>query len=90
MYYIICGDYLPNKDICQNVKILQDRLQQYMNSKPPDIKHEYRKARRTRDQIANICWIIEKAREFQKKASSPASLAKLKPLNMWITTEGNS
>jgi len=49
------------------LKILQDRLQQYMNSKPPDIKHEYRKARRTRDQIANICWIIEKAREFAER-----------------------
>ena len=64
------------------LKILQDRLQQYMNSKPPDIKHEYRKARRTRDQIANICWIIEKAREFQKETSTFASFTMLKALTV--------
>ena len=44
------------------LKILQARLQQYVNCELPDVQ----KARRTRDQIANICWIIEKAREFQK------------------------
>ena len=48
------------------LKILQGRLQQYMNQELPDIQVEFRKGRRTRDQIANICWIIEKAREFQK------------------------
>ena len=53
-----------------------------MNSKPPDIKHEYRKARRTRDQIANICWIIEKAREFQKETSTFASFTMLKALTV--------
>ena len=68
------------------LKILQDRLQQYMNSKPPDIKHEYRKARRTRDQIANICWIIEKARELKNKPSTSVLLTMLKPLTVWITT----
>ena len=47
-------------------KILQARLQQYMNYELPGIQAVFRKARRTRDQIANICWIIEKAREFQK------------------------
>ena len=48
------------------LKILQDRLQQYMNCELPDVQAGFRKGRRTRDQIANICWIIEKARAFQK------------------------
>ena len=48
------------------VKILQARLQQYMNCDIPDVQAGFRKGRETRDQIANICWIIEKAREFQK------------------------
>jgi len=48
------------------LKILQARLQQYMNRELPDIQVGFRKGRGTRDQIANICWIIEKAREFQK------------------------
>ena len=48
------------------LKILQARLQQYMNRELPDIQVGFRKGRETRDQIANICWIIEKAREFQK------------------------
>ena len=48
------------------LKILQARLQQYMNWKIPDIQAGYRKDRGTRDQIANICWIIKKAGEFQK------------------------
>ena len=48
------------------LKILQARLQQYMNSELPDIQVAFRKCRGTRDQIANICWIMEKAREFQK------------------------
>ena len=47
-------------------KILQARLQQYMNWELPDVQAGFRKGRGTRDQIANICWIIEKAREFQK------------------------
>ena len=47
-------------------KILQARLQQYMNRKLPDVQSGYRKARVTRDQTANIHWIIKKAREFQK------------------------
>ena len=49
------------------LKILQARIQQYVNHELPDIQADFRKGRRTRDQIANICWIIEKAREFQKK-----------------------
>ena len=48
------------------LKILQARLQQYMNRELPDIHAGFRKGRRTRDQIANIRWIMEKAREFQK------------------------
>ena len=48
------------------LKILQARLQQYMNCELPDVQAEFRKGKGTRDQIANICWIIEKAREFQK------------------------
>ena len=48
------------------LKILQARLQQYVNWVCPDVQAEFRKGRGTRDQIANICWIIEKAREFQK------------------------
>ena len=48
------------------LKILQARLQQYMNREVPDVQSGFRKGRGTRDQIANIHWIIEKAREFQK------------------------
>ena len=48
------------------LKILQARLQQYMNRELPDVQAGFRKGRGTRDQIANICWIIKKAREFQK------------------------
>ena len=48
------------------LKILQARLQQYMNHELPDVQAGFRKGGETRDQIANICWIIEKAREFQK------------------------
>ena len=48
------------------LKILQARLQQYLNFELPDIQAGFRKGRETRDQIANIHWIIEKAREFQK------------------------
>ena len=48
------------------LKILQARIQQYVNHELPDVQAGFRKGRGTRDQIANICWIIEKAREFQK------------------------
>ena len=48
------------------LKILQAKLQQYVNHEPPDVPAEFRKGRGTRDQIASFCWIIEKAREFQK------------------------
>ena len=65
------------------LKILQTRLQQYVNQELPDVQVGFRKGRRTRDQIANIHWVIEKAREFQKKSTS---LTMLKPLTVWITT----
>ena len=48
------------------LKILQARLQQYVNHELPYVQAEFRKGRGTRDQIATICWIVEKAREFQK------------------------
>ena len=65
------------------LKILQVRLQQYVNRELQDIQAGFRKGRGTGDQIANICWIIEKAREFQKNIS--ALLTTPKPLTMWIT-----
>ena len=49
------------------VKILQARLWQYVNRERPDVQADFRKGGRTRDQVANIRWIIKKAREFQKK-----------------------
>ena len=48
------------------LKILQARLQQYVNGQLPDVQAGFRKGRGTRDQVSNICWIMEKAREFQK------------------------
>ena len=48
------------------LKILQARLQQYLNQELPDVQAEFRKGRRTRDEIANISWVIEVSREFQK------------------------
>ena len=65
-------------------KILQARLQQYMNHEIPDVQAGFRKGRGTRDQIANICWIMEKAREFQKTSISTL-LTMPKPLTVWIT-----
>ena len=56
-----------------------------MNQELPDIEVEFRKFRETRDQIARIHWIKEKEKEFQKNSTS-ASLTKLKPLTVWITT----
>ena len=68
------------------LKILQARLQQYMNQELPDVQAGFRKGRGTRDQIANIHWIIEKAREFQKKTPISALLTTPMPSTMWITT----
>ena len=65
-----CSNYLTNALISHTskvmLKILQARLQQYMNHELPDVQAGFRKGRGTWDQIANISWIIEKAREFQK------------------------
>ena len=67
------------------LKILQARLQQYVNRELPDVQAGFRKGSGTRDQIPNICWIMEKAREFQKKTSISALLNMPKPLIVWIT-----
>ena len=66
------------------LKILQARLQQYVNCELPDFQAGFRKGRGTRDQIANIHWIMEKAREFQKNIIS-ALLTMPKSLTVWIT-----
>ena len=66
------------------LKILQARLQQYMNRELPDVQAGFRKGRGTRDQIANTLWIIEKAREFRKTSIS-ALLTTPKPSTIWIT-----
>ena len=63
------------------LKILQAGLQQHVNKELPDVQAGLRKGRGTRGQIANICWVIEKAREFQKTSTS-ASLTTLKPLTV--------
>ena len=67
------------------LKILQARLQQYVNHELPDVQSGFRKGRGTRDQIANIRWIIKKASKFQKTSIS-ALLAMPKSLTVWITT----
>ena len=66
------------------LKILQARLQQYMNRELPDIQAGFRKGRRTRDQMANIHWMIKKAREFQKNIYF-CFIDMPKPLTVWIT-----
>ena len=84
-----CSNYctiaLISHDSKVMFKILQARLQQYMNHELPDVRAGFRKGRGTRDQIANIRWIIEKAREFQETSTS-ALLTMPKPLTVWITT----
>ena len=67
------------------LKILQARLQQYVNRKLPDVQAGFRKGRGTRDQIANICWIIDKAREFHKNIYFCFTTVP-KPLTVWNTT----
>ena len=67
------------------LKILQARLQQYVNRELPDVQAGFRKGRGTRDQIANIFWIMEKAREFQKNIYFCFKLTMPKPLTVWIT-----
>ena len=65
------------------LKILQARFQQYVNRELPDVQTGFRKGRGTRDQIANIRWIMEKAREFQKNFTDLLTMPK--PLTVWIT-----
>ena len=64
------------------LKILQTRLQQYVNREIPDVQAGFRKVRGTRNQIANIRWIIKKAREFQRKTSTYVLLTVPKPLTV--------
>ena len=66
------------------LKILQTRLQQYLNHECPDVQTGFRKGRGNRDQIANIPWITEKAREFEKNIYF-FLLTMPKPLTVWIT-----
>ena len=66
------------------LKILQARLQQYVNQELPDVQAGFRKGRGTRDQIANIHWIMKK--QESSRTSTSASLTMLKPLTLWITT----
>ena len=67
------------------LKILQARLQEYVNHELLDVQVGFRKGRWTRDQIVNICWIIKKAKEFQKNIYR-CFIAYAKPLTVWITT----
>ena len=84
-----CSNYQTSRHILHvskvMLKILQVRLQQYVNQGLPDVQAGFRKGRGTRDQIANICWIIKKGREFQKTSTSPL-LTMPKTLTVWITT----
>ena len=68
------------------LKILQARLQQYVNHELSDVQACFRKGRGTRDRIANICRIIKKAREFQKNIYF-CFIDYAKPLTLWITTD---
>ena len=83
-----CSNYHTNALISHAskvmLKILQARLQQYVNRELLDVQVGFRKGRGTRDQTANIRWIMEKAREFQKNIYS-ALLTMPKPLTVWIT-----
>ena len=75
-----CTHLTPRKVM---LKILQARLQQYVNFELPDVQAGFRKDRGTRDQIANLCWIMEK--ESSRKTSISALLTMPKPLTVWIT-----
>ena len=83
-----CSDYHTTAFISHTskvmLKILQARCQPDVNHELPDVQAVFRKSRGTRDQIANICWIIKKAREIQKPSIS-ALLTMQKLLTVWIT-----
>ena len=68
------------------LKILQARLQQYVNLEIPVVQADFRKGRGTRDQIGNICWMTKKTQEGSRKTSISALLTMPKPLTVWITT----
>ena len=68
------------------LKILQARLQQYVNRELPDVQAGFRKGRGTRDRIANICWIIEKARESQKNIYLCFTFFTVQLSNLYMTT----
>ena len=84
-----CSNYCTIALVSHNskvlLKILQAGLRQYGNCELPDVQAGFGKGSGIRDQIANICWIMEKAREFQKSTTS-ALLTMPKPLTVWITT----
>ena len=77
-------DMVHRSGFCSMLKILQVRLQQYMNHELPDVQAGFRKGRGSRDQIANICWIMEKAKS-SRKTSISALLTMPKPLTVRIT-----
>ena len=83
-----CSNYCTTALISHTSKLvlktLQARLQQYVNWEFPDVQAGFRKGRGTRDQIANICWITEKARELQKNIYF-CLIGMPKPLTLWIT-----
>ena len=81
-YHIIALISQANKVM---LKILQARLQQYMNCELPDVQASFRKGRGTRDQIVNICWHHRKEQESSRKTSISALLAMPKPLTVWNT-----
>ena len=86
-----CSNYLTIALISHTrkvmLKILHARLQQCMNRELPDVQAGFRKGSGTKDQIANIHWIIKKAREFHKKKIPTSALLTMpKPLTVWITT----
>ena len=72
-------------DFTLKFTIHQARLQQYVNRELPDVQAGFRKGRGTRDQIANICWIIKKAKQSSRKTSISALLIMPKPFTVWIT-----
>ena len=78
------GCYIQTHPSKVMLKILQARLQQYMNRELPDVQAGFRKGRRTRDQIANSRWIMGKAREFQKNIYF-CFIDYVKALTVWIT-----
>ena len=84
-----CSNYLTIVSISHAskvmLKILQPRFQQYVNRELPDVQVGFRKGRGTRDQIANIGWIIKRQGNSRKKSTS-ASVIMLKPFTVWITT----